>query len=300
MKKFVAFVAIILAFGILVGCDTANNVSATEKDTQLVTQPSSEFIADSSEYSSTESSVEPSSVEPITEPSTTQEVETTISLHYEDEESLKHLISKLVETGNDVLLQEVLETAYGSGIEIKRLPASYYYYEDTNIKFLSDGYFTVQAEKPVTFGSDYLTPHGYEWIYKYSDYPIIYDWFIVDKTIYIIDRTTAEFIFSVLDSDADASKKAEKINQELGTSIEKAVDLGEYSIYKTGDLRFSYLRSFKINVSENKQNEVIHEQESREHYFWIFTNKEGDQILVFETPNNQTHEKELDLLGDDN
>ena len=300
MKKFAAVVAIILAFGILVGCDTVNNVSATEKDTQLVTQPSSELIADSSHYSSTESSVEFSSVEPITEPSTTQEVETTISLHYEDEESLKKLISKLVETGNDILLQEVLETAYGSGIEIKRLPASYYYYVDTNIEFLSNGYFAVQAEKPVTLGSDYLTPHGYEWIYKYSDYPILYDWFIVDKTIYIIDRTTAEFIFSVLDSDADVSQKAEKMNQELGLKIEKAVDLGEYSIYKTGDLRFSYLRSFKMNVSENKQNEVIHEQESREHYFWIFTTQEGAQILAFETPNNQTHEKELDLLGDDN
>lgn len=163
MKKFAAVVAIILAFGILVGCDTVNNVSATEKDTQLVTQPSS---TDSSEYSSTESSVESSSVEPITEPSTTQEVETTISLHYEDEESLKYLISKLVETGNDVLLQEVLETAYGSGIEIKRLPASYYNYEDEKIEFTQKGNLVIRSENPITLGSDYLTPHIYEWIYE--------------------------------------------------------------------------------------------------------------------------------------
>lgn len=300
MKKFVAFVAIILAFGILVGCDTVNNVSATEKDTKLVTQPSSEFIADSSEYSSTESSVESSSVEPITEPSTTQEVETTISLHYEDEESLKHLISKLVETGNDVLLQEVLETAYGSGIEIKRLPASYYYYEDEKIEFLESGHIKVKSEEPITLGSDYLTQHGYIWIYVTSDYPIIYDWFIVDKTIYIIDRTTAEFIFSVLDSDADERQKAEKINQELGLKIEKSVDLGEYNIYDDVDIHYSYSRYIVLDMPEEKNGEVIHEQESREHYFWIFTNTEGDQILVFETPNNQTHEKELDLLGDDN
>ena len=300
MKKFAAVVAIILAFGILVGCNTVKNVSATEKDTQLVTQPSSEFVADSSHYSSTESSIEFSSVEPITEPSTTQEVETTISLHYEDEESLKKLISKLVETGNDTLLQEVLETAYGSGIEIKRLPASYFSFEDEKIEFTQKGNLVIRSEKPITLGSDYLTPHIYEWIYQYSAYPVVFDWFIVDKTIYIIDRTTAESIFSVLDSDADASQKAEKMNQELGLKIEKAVDLGEYSIYKTGDLRFSYLRSFIINVSENKQNEVIHEQESKDHYFWIFTNTEGVQILAFETPNNQTHEKELDLLGDDN
>ena len=218
----------------------------------------------------------------------------TTSMPARDEADLRNYLTALMDEGDpdkDTEALEALHAFYGREFHIVRLPNVLYGYKDDNIEFYSREIFGADKSENLILASLHLKSVIKENYFEVSEYPTIYDWFVVNDTLYIIDRSDARTILAIIADRDNADEVKEEVNQRLGFSITKCLDMGDYAGYRDSDVFYDHAKR-RIYTFGDKAMDYDFQEAVDEGYFRIFTSADsGEQVMVYEGVKNQTHDQ---------
>ena len=218
----------------------------------------------------------------------------TASMPARDEADLRNCLTALMDEGDpakDTEALEALQAFYGREFHVVRLPNVLYGYKDDNIEFYSREIFGADKSENLILASLHLKSVMKENYFEVSEYPTIYDWFVVNDTLYIIDRSDARTILAIIADRDNADEVKEEVNQRLGFSITKCLDMGDYAGYRDSDVFYDHAKR-RIYTFGDKAMDYDFQEAVDEGYFRIFTSADsGEQVMVYEGVKNQTHDQ---------